>query len=123
MSHRLLHLDLSEVASHFASWRQTRNHSHSRIPENLWQEALSLCQNHPISHVCRQLRLNPQALSKKRRESSKRVAFVEVVKPLEPPAVFPSIEMELIRPDGAKLLVKPSSSEGMALVMDHFLGD
>lgn len=45
----------------FDAWRRSRT-SRSHIPESLWVQALALLDAHPITLVCRELRLNPAAL-------------------------------------------------------------
>lgn len=48
---------LEQIREQFEAWRQGRK-KRSAIPEELWQSAVNLCQDHPISKVSRTLRLN-----------------------------------------------------------------
>lgn len=49
---------LETVERQFEAWRNSRTKKSQPIPEQLWQAAASLCENYPITHVCRQLRLS-----------------------------------------------------------------
>ena len=48
---------LEKVQEQFEAWRQSRI-KRSAIPDVLWQAAVNLCQEHPISKVSSTLRLN-----------------------------------------------------------------
>jgi hypothetical protein len=47
---------LEEVERLFTAWRQA-NQRPRRIPEDLWEAAVSLCRFHSVSRVCRTLGL------------------------------------------------------------------
>ena len=49
-------LTLQEVAEHFEQWRRGKRKG-ERIPEQLWQEAVSLVHTYGVSQVARTLRL------------------------------------------------------------------
>jgi hypothetical protein len=91
---------LETVQRQFEAWRNSRTKKSHPIPEQLWQAAASLCENYPITHVCRQLRLSFADLKKR----------VSLAKPR--PAQFLEIDMgcfasgwqlQCERADGAKL--------------------
>jgi len=48
---------LEAVRHQFEAWRK-RRHCRSRIPEDLWEAAADLCQEHSLCEVSRGLRLN-----------------------------------------------------------------
>jgi hypothetical protein len=48
---------LESVAKQFEDWRANRQ-KRDRIPQHLWQAAVQLCKDHPITKVCRCLRLS-----------------------------------------------------------------
>src|SRR4030042_3024379 len=50
-------LNLEQVTHEFETWRSSRQHK-GRIPERLWQAALSLVKSYPPSQVSQQLHLN-----------------------------------------------------------------
>lgn len=53
--------DLERACRAFDAWRRSRT-SRGHIPESLWAHAIALLDAHPITVVCRELRLNPAAL-------------------------------------------------------------
>jgi len=57
-------LILSEVISHFESWRATRV-GKSRIPAHLWQEAIDLYPSYTVSEITKPLRLGHSDFKKK----------------------------------------------------------
>jgi len=85
---------IEEVVRDFEIWRQTKIHARSRIPEKLWQAAVDLTKNYPISRVSRLLKINHVALRRRMSASSgtssdltpAEPSFVEVKLPENPPA-------------------------------------
>ena len=57
--------DLARTRQAFDAWRANRR-SRTRIPPELWDQAVLLLNHHPITHVARQLRLDPTKLRKRR---------------------------------------------------------
>ena len=99
---------LTHLTHHFAQWRQRRRTPRGRIPQELWAQAVALTATLPVTRVAPQLGLTPHAL-KKRGEAVKSLAA-----PLLPPQVphfvevaaawrMPATEVEVQRPDGARL--------------------
>ena len=74
---------LDQVAHEFEVWRTTRQHK-GRIPERLWQSAISLIKSYPASQVAEQLHLNYSELKRRldnRIQSSTRehdLSFIEL---------------------------------------------
>ena len=57
--------DLARTRRSFELWRAKRQRR-TRIPEDLWDKAISLLDHHPITRVARELRLDPAELRKRR---------------------------------------------------------
>ena len=57
--------DLAHARHAFDRWRANRR-GRTRIPPELWKKAVSLLDHHPISHVARELHLDPTELRKRR---------------------------------------------------------
>jgi hypothetical protein len=126
-----LHADhqLDQLAAQFEHWRQSRSHPHDRIPEPLWAQAVVLTQTLSPSRVAKHLRLRASDLKK---QITKRLGqampmpapsgFVEVPKPSAQPQVLGGIEVELHRPDGARLrLHSPDASLPLVAIVQSFL--
>ena len=105
---------LTHVADCFDTWRQTRPSRATPIPQHLWEQAIALTALFPLTHVARRLRVSGGALKKRcaahpaalaTSTSTAALGFVEV--PAAPVWALPTsaIELELHRPDGARLRV------------------
>ncbi len=57
--------DLARTRHAFELWRANRR-GRTRIPPELWDNAVSLLGRHPITHVARELHLDPTELRKRR---------------------------------------------------------
>lgn len=120
---------LRQVAQQFAQWRQSRaNPRGSRIPESLWAEAMALAEVLPPPRVARHLGLKPHALNRRRADHDRppitprpvrSAAFVEVTP--EPRRVA-TTEVELQRPDGARLRITyHDAAPALAPLLQTFL--
>jgi hypothetical protein len=130
--HTSLHAEhqLDQLAGQFEHWRQTRSHSGERIPQHLWDQAAALAQVLPRSRVAQHLRLSPSDL-KKHTSPQPEVAlaaprtptsFVEVPSASTGSPAPAAIEIDLERPDGARLHLRcPESASSLATVMRAFL--
>jgi hypothetical protein len=123
-------LTLEEVAEHFERWRRNKKRG-DRIPQPLWDEAIGLVETHGISQVTRTLRLSATDLNKRRgivRASQRRqtliaeTAFVEVERAPIPVSDTEAMWMELERPDGMRLRIRPSQGVDMLALVDRFMG-
>jgi hypothetical protein len=105
---------LTAVADRFDAWRQTRTTRGEPIPPHLWEQAIALTTMLSITRVARRLRVSGGELKKRcgthhaaraTSTSTAALGFVEV--PAAPLWAFPTsaIELELHRPDGARLRV------------------
>ena len=48
---------LEEVSTHFKNWRQIKINPREPIPKKLWQEAIDLALQYPLSTISKELRL------------------------------------------------------------------
>ena len=101
---------LTQLTHHFAQWRHSRPTPRSRIPAGLWARAVALTATFSVTRVAKQLGLTPHALSRHRealQETPARLVpshspqFVEVA----PVWRTPATEVEIHRPDGARLRI------------------
>jgi hypothetical protein len=126
-------LTLEEVAKHVEQWRSHKKKG-ERIPQGLWNEALGLVGDYGISQVSRRLRLSYTELNKRLRiiEAEQRgqapsaeTAFVEIERALVDQAPEPrgaAVWMELERPDGLRLRLRPTHGVEMLALLDRFMG-
>ena len=126
-------LTLEAVAKHFAHWRRKKTNG-ERIPEELWNEALGLLGAYGISQISRTLRLSYTELDKRRKiseagrsrqGSGDDTAFVEIDRALVDQAAEPAdgaVWMELERPDGLRLRIRPSHRGDMLTLLERFMG-
>ena len=121
---------LDRLAGQFEHWRRTRSHPSERIPHRLWQQAAALAQVLPHCRVAQRLRLSPNDLKKHmvtQRDSKPTASLTPspcVAVPPTPawsPATV-AMEVELERPDGARLRLRcPESTSPVAAVVRAFL--
>jgi hypothetical protein len=127
-----LHADhqLDQLAGQFDHWRQHRSHHGACIPQPLWDQAATLAQMLPYTRVAKQLHLSARALKAHMAGMQGATSalpstpppFVEVpTAPTLPPAAA-AMEIELERPDGARLRLRcPASTSPVAAVVRAFL--
>jgi hypothetical protein len=115
-----LHADhqLDQLAGQFEHWRQHRSPQSERIPKALGDQAATLAQGMPYTRGAKPLHLSGRDLKDHRAElygktstpSSSPPPFVEVrTAPTWPPAAG-AMEVELDRPDGARLRLRCTES-------------
>jgi hypothetical protein len=119
-THSSLHADhqLDQLAGQFEHWRQTRSHPSERIPPHLWDQAAALARVLPRSRVAQHLRLSPSELNKHMATRPKATpatprtlpSFVEVPPVSACSPATTTIEIELDRPDGARLRLHGAES-------------
>lgn len=127
-------LTLETAAEHFEQWRRNKRKG-ERIPEQLWSEAIDLVDRYGVSQVTRTLRLSGTDLNKRRgivgtgqqrRSQNTTAAFVEIEPAVVQRAVGSSASaaawMELERPDGFRLRIRPSGGDDVLALVDRFLG-
>ena len=122
---------LTQVANCFDVWRQTRTTRAEPIPPHLWEQAIALTALFPLTRVARRLRVSGGELKKRcaahhaalaTSTSTAALGFVEV--PAAPVWALPTsaIELELHRPDGARLRVTaPEPQLPLLAVVQAFL--
>ena len=119
---------LEGVQAQFAQWREHKIYARERIPERLWESALSLMSEHSQTTVLKTLGLNRGDFLRRWQErGGKKPHFVEVSGLRNPPPLVSAlrcVEVELQRPDGYRLRL--ISSEGQPMngqeVIREFLG-
>ena len=123
-------LTLEEVGEHFAQWRRNKKKG-ERIPQSLWDEAIDLVETHGVSQVTRTLHLSATDLNKRRgivganqrrQAPVAEAAFVEVERAHIPVAAAEAVWMELERPDGMRLRIRPTQGHDMLALVDRFMG-
>ena len=122
---------LTHVADCFDAWRQTRTTRAESIPHDLWEQAIALTTMFAITRVATRLRVSGGELKKRcaahhaalaASTSTAAPGFVEV--PATPIWARPTsaIEIELQRPNGARLRVAaPESQLPLLAVVQAFL--
>jgi len=111
---------LTHVADRFEHWRQTRTTLAEPIPQYLWEQAIALTTTFSIARVATRLRVSGGELKKRCAGHHAALAapvstvtpgFVEV--PAAPVWPLPTsgIEIELYRPDGARLRIAAHESQ------------
>lgn len=106
---------LESVRERFETWRSRRKKKTEPIPSELWQAAADLCNIHPISHVCKYLRLSFTDMKKHitpTRQPS--VQFME----FDMSCLAGAWHLQCERADGAKLRL---SGSGQPPAMDRLL--
>lgn len=129
-----LHADhqLDQLSGQFEHWRQNRSHSHERIPDPLWDQAVALTSTLSTSRVAKHLRLGVSDLKQQIANRQGQTAapmpsasgFVEVEVPSLPAQHLGlgRLEVELQRPDGARLRIhSPDASLPLAAIIHSFL--
>jgi hypothetical protein len=111
---------LTELAERFEHWRRTRPKGRARIPEDLWDQAVALSTVLSNGRVAQRLRLSPTDLRKQRmaRQATSAIAgaetppaFVDITPSLPwSTAVLGETEIELARPDGARMCIRARES-------------
>ena len=121
---------LDQLAGQFEHWRQTRSHPSERIPQRLWNQAVALTTMLPYSRVAKHLRLAPNDLKQQMATDPKlhvgvgptTAGFVEVPQQPAQPQVLGGLEVELHRPDGARLCMHaPDASLPLGAIVRSFL--
>ena len=104
--------ELTQLANRFAHWRQSRATRRARIPQVLWDQAVSLTAVLPTSRVAKRLGLCPNNLKKRccappatpaPEALPTALSFVEVSAASSWLAT--SAEVELHKPDGTRMRI------------------
>jgi hypothetical protein len=93
------HTSVEEVHELFERWRKDKT-GRDRIPEALWEAAVSLTGGHPVNKIARRLRVNHKDLKNRARSH---ITFIEL-------PVTRSIEctIEIEKPTGERMRIKGS---------------
>src|SRR5207245_10976688 len=118
---------------HVAPWPPARPHLHARIPGPLWAQALALTATLSPSRVAKHLRLRVSdlkaqitkrqgATAAQRPPHAAAPSFVEVPQQPVQPQGLGGLEVEVHRPDGARLRMhSPDASLPLATIIHSFL--
>ena len=124
---------LEEVAEHFKQWRNVKKKG-ERIPERLWSEAIALVGTYGVSQVAQSLHLSGTDLNKRRgivgtgkrrRGAGGKTVFMEVAPARVDQTLGAQTDtawMELERPDGLRLRIRPSGGADLLALVDRFMG-
>ncbi len=125
--------DLARTRQTFDAWRAKRS-GRTRIPHDLWDKAVQLLDRHRITHVARELHLDPTELRRRRRAAHQPLApknapapqFLEVPAPdlnsktgstrssdpsLSRLTTEAALHLQIERADGHRLTLSVPSSE------------
>ena len=127
---------LQAVQEQFTLWRQQKPYKRGRIPEELWESALSLISQHTPTEIIKTLQLNGGDFRRRlhgrsagNAPAAERLEFVELDGLLEPQpscAGWPCGQIELERPDGYRLRLISSGAEplnGQAVLREFLQGN
>lgn len=122
-------LTLEGVRRRFDKWRKTKK-TRSRIPEELWDAAVALCEQRSPSKVSQALRLNSNYLKKQiaARQLSEPPSVVEATSFIEVSLPAPSngsecvVEMENHHGDRMKIYFADKQSANLVALSHAFLG-
>lgn len=110
-------LTMEAASAMFADWRSNRK-KREPIPPRLWKAAANLCETHPITHVCRQLRLSFMSLKEHMDEGKpSEEKFVE----LSFSCTVGEWRLECDRPDGARLRLSGAQAPPVEAALRAFL--
>lgn len=124
-------LNLEEVQSHFEAWRASCQGQRQKIPEGLWQEAVSLLSSYPLTTVCHRLRLCSGSLKSKQRafqsaspvepssQTPNPLSFLSIDLP-SPPSEAPVFKVEFLKPDGHRMQVEGVGEACLSAWITHF---
>lgn len=129
MTHAHAEHELTQLANRFAHWRQSRGTPRARIPQALWNHAVSLSAVLPISRVATRLGLCTTALKKRCAATPADPtpeAFLTTLRFVEVTAtsswLTPSAEVDLQRTDGARMrIIYHESPPPLAALVQTFL--
>jgi hypothetical protein len=100
---------LQQVSNLFESWRKTRQ-KRQLIPEQLWQAAISLSENHSIHQICKTLRLDHSKLKKRICDTQESLPVINDITPsfielnlVDPPGSVCECRIEIENADGEKM--------------------
>ena len=123
---------LSKLSEHFAQWRASKSKRAEPIPNTLWDQAIELAKVLSISHVSKTLRLSSQDLKKRmglmpapktKPSSTAAISFVDITPPntISTSTSSTTTEIELYRPDGARLRIHYTQPPSLDTLVRSFL--
>ena len=114
----MTHFDsLSEVQQRFEQWRQSRVRCNAPVPEALRQQALALCERHPVSRVTQALRINHAMIKEWRHDAAP--VFMPLSMAAEPADV---VQLSLQHPNGMQLQLSGLDQVQLSHLFSQFMG-
>lgn len=119
---------LESVQEQFAQWRAHKSYARERIPERLWELALSLLEEHSQSTILKTLGLDRGDFRRRWQDrSGNPPPFVEVAELRSPPwqvGDLACLEIEVRRSDGYRLRLVSSERQPLngQEILREFLG-
>ncbi len=124
-------LSLKKVSANFEQWRTTRPKK-SKIPDDLWQQAMPLFKKYPKSKICKALRLSGGQTNAKLKSMGnhtlktppKPTTFVPIAMPpmlqeAEQPCVPGKLEIKCT--DGAVIVMEGLNQRTLTQVLSQFM--
>ena len=128
-------LSLSEVISHFETWRLTRI-GKSRIPVHLWQEAINLYPTYTVSEITKPLRLGHSDFKKKISQPHQKLTPTDFIRidrmpdkidiqaSHQPNKAAQRATIELEKGDGSRLRIqKELNVQELLFIIKGYFGD
>ena len=131
-------ITLESTALEFNKWRERRKAGEA-VPDKLWKMVAKIYDHYPHTLLCQKLNLRLAQLKAKGFEPNSQDFISPLAEEVEPSpfvhvppvpteatvASRPQTELppiEIHRPDGFKLIFKPSSDQHLATIVQHFIG-
>ena len=108
---------LMNLQERFAIWRSQRRKPREPIPETLWQAAISLAGEHPLSQISKSLRIEYSKLKRRWQETHRpefETKFVETIFSPLPPGPGTKPLAEIASPSGH--ILRLFSSEATVII-------
>ncbi len=120
---------VSSLRRRIEEWRQNRSKRRA-MPAELWRDAVELARQYGVHPMSRNLTISYTALKKKvagqvgaARKDGVAPAFMEIQSvSLAKRAVASVPEIEVLRPDGYRLVIKNTGDVDVSRLMDAFCG-
>ncbi len=124
-------LSLKKVQANFEQWR-TKRPKKSKIPDDLWQQAMPLFKKYPKGKICKALKLSGGQTNAKLKSMgnntlkipSKPTTFVPIaVPPMIQKAEQPCVpgKLEIKRADGAVIVMEGLNKKTLTQVLSQFM--
>ncbi|SRR5690554_1075403 len=124
MDEKQLPVAIERVRRQFEEWRAVKK-QRDRIPERLWESAVEAARRHGVHAVCRAVKLENAALSRRVQatagEESNAAAFIEL-EASAPGSLGCIVELEKSNGTRMRICVQDGASVDWARMKEAFLG-